>query len=89
MGGHVQSAFGRLFNMLGALIADAKMAGVFDGPAARTDPGVKLSFEVYHRNHPNPPKERLERELASSKWRRERDSNPRNLSVLRFSRPVQ
>ena len=53
-----------VFDMLGALIADAKMAGEFDGPALRTDPEVKLSFEVYHRNHPNPPREWLERELV-------------------------
>jgi hypothetical protein len=53
-----------VFDMLGALIADAKMAGEFDGPAERTDPEVKLSFEVYHRNHPNPPREWLERELV-------------------------
>ena len=46
------------------MIGDAKMAGEFDGPALRTDPEVKLSFEVHHRNHPSPPKEWLERELV-------------------------
>ncbi len=50
-----------IFDMLGALVADAKMAGEFDGPAMNKASDVKLSFEVYHRNHPNPPREWLER----------------------------
>lgn len=53
-----------VFDMLGALIADAKMAGEFDGAAAVQESEVKLEFEVYHRNHPNPPREWLERELV-------------------------
>jgi len=53
-----------VFDMLGALVADAKIAGEFDGMAATKEPEVKLSFEVYHRNHPNPPREWLERELV-------------------------
>ena len=53
-----------VFDMLGALVADAKMAGEFDGKAAKNEPEVKLKFEVYHRNHPNPPREWLERKLV-------------------------
>jgi len=52
-----------VFDMLGALVADAKMAGEFDGTAATNEAEVKLSFEVYHRNHPNPPREWLERRV--------------------------
>jgi hypothetical protein len=52
-----------VFDMLGALVADARMAGEFDGTAAVKEPEVKLEFEVYHRNHPNPPRESLERDL--------------------------
>lgn len=52
-----------VFDMLGALMADAKMAGELDGAHVSEEPEVKLSFEVYHRNHPNPPREWLEREL--------------------------
>jgi len=39
------------------------MAGEFDGKAATKEPEVKLTFEVYHRNHPNPPREWLERKV--------------------------
>ena len=53
-----------VFDMLGALVADAKMAGEFDGTATTKEPEVKLKFEVYHRNHPNPPRKWLERELV-------------------------
>jgi len=53
-----------VFDMLGALVADAKMAGEFDGAEADEEPEFKLSFEVYHRNHPNPPREWLEREIV-------------------------
>lgn len=53
-----------VFDMLGALMADAKMAGEFDGARASDESEVKLSFEVYHRNHPNPPREWLEREIV-------------------------
>ena len=53
-----------VFDMLGALVADAKIAGEFDGMASTKEPEVKLSFEVYHRNHPNPPREWLERKVG-------------------------
>jgi hypothetical protein len=53
-----------VFDMLGALVVDAKMAGEFDGTATTKESEVKLKFEVYHRNHPNPPREWLERELV-------------------------
>jgi hypothetical protein len=53
-----------VFDMLGALVVDAKMAGEFDGTVTTKEPEVKLKFEVYHRNHPNPPREWLERELV-------------------------
>ena len=53
-----------VFDMLGALAADAKMAGEFDGTAAAKEPEIKLEFEMYHRNHPNPPREWLNRELV-------------------------
>jgi hypothetical protein len=53
-----------VFDMLGALIADAKMAGEFDGPKPQyKHDGISVTFEIYHRNHPNPPREWLEREL--------------------------
>jgi hypothetical protein len=42
----------------------AKMAGEFDGVrAAEKEPEISMTFEVYYRNHPNPPREWLEREL--------------------------
>ena len=50
-----------VFDMLGALVADAKMAGEFDGTAAVKEPEIKFEFEMYHRNHPNPPREWLRR----------------------------
>ena len=56
-----------VFDMLGAFIADAKMAGEFDGSAAVQEPEIKLEFEMYHRNHPNPPREWLEREVVVPK----------------------
>jgi hypothetical protein len=52
-----------VFDMLGALMADAKLAGELDGSTAALEPEVKLEFEVYHRNHPNPPRAWLEQEL--------------------------
>jgi hypothetical protein len=53
-----------VFDMLGALMADAKMAGELDGVGTQDEaPKVSMSFEVYHRNHPCPPREWLEREL--------------------------
>ena len=56
-----------VFDMLGALVADAKMAGEFDGAAAVKEPEISMTFEVYHRNHPNPPREWLKRELVVPK----------------------
>jgi len=54
-----------VFDMLGALVADAKMAGEFDGPTPQDkEQEISMTFEVYHRNHPNPPREWLERELV-------------------------
>jgi hypothetical protein len=52
-----------VFDMLGALVADAKLAGELDGNTAALEPEVKLEFEVYHRNHPNPPRAWLEQAL--------------------------
>ena len=54
-----------VFDMLGALVADAKMAGEFDGTAIVKEPQIKLEFEMYHRNHPNPPREWLSRGLET------------------------
>ena len=54
-----------VFDMLGALIADAKMAGEFDRAKTDEEPELKLCFEVYHRSHPNPPREWLEREIVA------------------------
>ena len=56
-----------VFDMLGALVADAKMAGEFDGTAVGKEPEISMTFEVYHRNHPNPPREWLNRELVVPK----------------------
>jgi hypothetical protein len=53
-----------VFDMLGALVADAKMAGEFDGSAAVKEREIKLEFEMYHRNPPNPPREWLKRGLG-------------------------
>lgn len=56
-----------IFDMLGALITDAKMAGEFEGPKLQSKvDGISVTFEVYHRNHPNPPRQWLERELEVS-----------------------
>jgi len=54
-----------VFDLLGALVADAKMAGEFDGTAAVQEPEIKMEFEVYHRNHPNPPRDWLRRDVVS------------------------
>jgi hypothetical protein len=49
------------FDRLGALMADAKLAGeLSDNVLPETSSDVKLTFEVYHRNHPAPPKEWME-----------------------------
>ena len=53
-----------VFDMLGALVADAKIEVEFDGTAAVKEPEIKLEFEMYHRNHPNPPREWLRRGLV-------------------------
>jgi hypothetical protein len=54
-----------VYDRLGALIADAKIAGEFDGGMVGDQELVpSVRFEMYHRNHPNPPKEWLERELV-------------------------
>jgi hypothetical protein len=45
-----------VFDRLGALIVDAKMAGEFDGVKIEEQPEIEMTFEVYHRNHPNPPR---------------------------------
>jgi hypothetical protein len=55
-----------VFDMLGALIADAKMAGEFDGTAVVNEPEIKMEFEVYPRKHPCPPRDWLNRELDPS-----------------------
>ena len=54
-----------VYDRLGALIADAKMAGEFDCVIAKDqEPVSGMTFEMYHRNHPNPPREWLERKLV-------------------------
>ena len=54
-----------VFDMLGALVADAKMAGEFDGTKSQDRAQeISMTFDVYHRNHPNPPRGWLERELV-------------------------
>jgi hypothetical protein len=56
-----------VFDMLGALIADAKMAGEFDCPKLQSKhDGISVTFEIYHRNHPNPPREWMESKLEVS-----------------------
>ena len=53
-----------VFDMLGALIADAKMAGEFEAPKPQSmGDGISVTFEVYHRNYPNPPRGWMEREF--------------------------
>lgn len=47
-----------------APMADAKMACELDGSSTSEESEVKLSFEVYHRNHLHPPREWLQREIA-------------------------
>ena len=43
----------------------AVIAGDFDGTVAREQELVSgMTFEMYHRNHPNPPREWLEREFV-------------------------
>ncbi len=50
-----------VYDMLGALIADAKLAGEFDGPKSQErETEVSMTFEIYPRNHPNPPREWLD-----------------------------
>ena len=45
------------FDRLQALMADAKLAGeLSEEPAKAADSDIKLTFEVYHRNHPAPPR---------------------------------
>jgi hypothetical protein len=53
-----------VFEMLGALVADAKMAGEFHGTAVAEEPEVKFEFEMYHRNHPTPPRDWLRRGMV-------------------------
>lgn len=46
-----------VFDRLGALMADAKLAGeLTEQPQQAAGGDVRLTFEVYHRNHPNPPR---------------------------------
>lgn len=54
-----------VYDMLEALIADAKMAGEFDGSkAAEKDPGLSVTLRVLRRNHPIPPREWLDRSVV-------------------------
>ena len=47
-----------VYDMLGALIADAKLAGEFEGPKPQSkEEEISMTFEIYPRNHPNPPRE--------------------------------
>ena len=52
--------------MLGALIADAKLAGEFEGlkPQSKEEE-ISMTFEFYPRNHPNPPREWMDTALVS------------------------
>ena len=46
-----------VYDMLGALIADAKLAGEFEGHKTQgKEEEISMTFEVYPRNHPNPPR---------------------------------
>ena len=54
-----------VFDRLAALTVDAKLAGEFaEDRKPVTDDGIKLTFEVYHRNS-RPPKEYLEAEIIA------------------------
>jgi hypothetical protein len=53
-----------VYDRLGALIADSKLAGEYDGPRVNKEPELKLDFQILHRNHPCPPPEYLDRELV-------------------------
>ena len=55
-----------VYDRLGALIADAKMAGEFDGKRSTSEPELKFNFEMYHRNHPCPPRGYLEVESVDT-----------------------
>jgi hypothetical protein len=55
-----------VFDRLGALMADAKLAGeLTESPQQTAGGDVRLTFEVYHRNHPNPPKAWMEAVLVA------------------------
>ena len=46
-----------VYDMLGALIADAKLAGDFEGLKPQSkETDISMTFEIYPRNHPNPPR---------------------------------
>jgi hypothetical protein len=54
-----------IFDRLAALTIDAKLAGEFaEDRKPTTDDGIKLTFEVYHRNS-KPPKDYLEAEIIA------------------------
>jgi hypothetical protein len=54
-----------VFDRLAALTVDAKLAGEFaEDRKPTTDDGIKLTFEVYHRNS-KPPREYLEAEIIA------------------------
>ena len=51
------------FDRLAALTVDAKLAGEFAEDQKPQQSDIKLTFEMYPRNHPNPPKAWMEAEL--------------------------
>ena len=51
--------------MVGALIADAKMAEL-DRPNDAAKPEIKLKFNVLPRNHPCPPRDWMQQESIGS-----------------------
>jgi hypothetical protein len=53
-----------VYDRLGALIADAKLAGEYDGPRTTHGPELKLDFHILHRNHPCPPVDNPTQTLA-------------------------
>ena len=60
--GKVQAVFDRL----AALTVDSKLAGEFaEDRKPDTSGDIKLTFEVYHRNHPAPPRAWLEAEIVA------------------------
>jgi hypothetical protein len=55
-----------VFDRLAALTVDSKLAGEFaEDKRLDTSGDIKLTFEVYHRNHPAPPREWMEAQIIA------------------------